>query len=265
VAKIKGDSASFRFIALSDLSPHPVIQRTFDIHHAEKLMKRFDANALRELLVVPDPKHHGKYLVFEGQHRLWAANKLYASNWELPCRIYGNVSDERLADIQLKVSRGTKAWRVFDAFRMKVIQNDPAAIEISAELKLRGLRLVAASKTKGGIAAVGALESIYARGGRDLLARVLTLLIKAWGHDNDAFQASTLRGAALMLGKFNGEVDDDVLASKLKKQGDAASMLGHAKGYAKSARVSSPAATAQLFVRAYNIGRRDDNRLADFH
>jgi hypothetical protein len=239
------------------LAVHPTIQRVFDLHHAEKLMKNFDPNALRELLVIEDEKHPGKYLVFEGQHRLWAMNKLYSSNWEAPCRIYGKVGDARLADIQLKVSRGTKAWRVFDAFRMKVQRGDAPALEIMDELKHFGL--------KSGIAAVGALESIHSRGGKELLSRVLRVLIASWGHDPDAFQANTLRGAALMLSKFNGQVDDDVLAGKLKKQGDAASMLGQARGYAKSARVSAPAATAQLFVRAYNTGRRDENRLADFH
>lgn len=261
--RIKGHRYAIHWLRLKQLETHPTVQRKFDEANAKRIARDFNADALEDLGVVPNPSKRDHYHVFLGQHRLAALKEKFGSEAEVRCRVYdSSLSESELADMQYRMSLGTKSWRAFDAFRLKLLRGDSSAVEILAVIREHSLRLEMA-KSKNCVAATKALESVYARCGKDGLNRVVGILHRMWGGDPDAYHACLLRGFGLVVHRYNGEIDDKALGDAIKKHDDAGGLLGRARSMSKANGTSVPAAVAEAVVRSYNA-RRTSRRLASF-
>jgi hypothetical protein len=240
-------------LPLAKIEPHPLVQRCFDKVHGDNIAANFDPDAFGELYVVK----HGvkdKYLVWDGQHRRYAAEVVLGRDQDVPCRLYEDIPTARLAQIQWMITRGRKAWRPIDLFRQKVLAKNPTSIEIQKIVEGFGLHLHD-QKTDGAVSAVAALEWVHTVCGPDELRRVLGILSKAWGVNPDAYHTNLLRGAGLVVHRHNGGLNDAELAAKLKGFGMPYDLVGGARSKSKNERISPTAATASLLVNIYNKKR----------
>src|SRR5262245_12652603 len=87
------------WIRCGDLQPHPLIQRKFKEHFARGIRDAFNPDKFGHPVAIP---RDGHYLVWEGQHRVWALRELYGDNERCPCDVIPEDTPiEVLADLFL--------------------------------------------------------------------------------------------------------------------------------------------------------------------
>lgn len=248
------------WLPLDQLRQHPEVQRGFCKAHAEELAASFDPDAFGELYVVVGQT--STYLIWDGQHRAYAAKKALGDNQLVYCRVYKDVTTAELAKRSLLLNT-QKAWNPIDRYKLRVKSGEWKARTIHGTLHNHGLKIAAQSE-EGCVAAVVACDWIIDKaGGPAGLDRVVSILRTAWGRDRDAYHNTLLRGVALICNLYNGEMDDKAMAACLAKTGGPGRMVGRARDRAKVDATSVPRAAALIMVNEYNKGK-GKNRLPPF-
>lgn len=245
------------WVSLRDLQPHPIIQRKFRPPWARFLRDTFNPGKCEELACVP---RDGHWLVWDGQHRLWAAREwLGDEDQKLKCQLFPDIPVEVLAEMFLGRSSNL-AMRAFDKWTIRAVAKDPTVLAIQGMLDHHHLR-VGEAFTPGTIRAVAALEEVYsAYGGEVSLERCVVILKAAWGNDAEAFDRNLLRGLGMFVHRFNGRVNDRELIKKLQTSSGPGLLLGQARDLSKSMSCSVARATAEKLIAVYNR-RRQGKRL----
>lgn len=250
------------WVALSKMKAHPKVQRAFREPWAEEIRDHFNPDLFGELYLISNPRKPGHYLVFEGQHRLWAALQALGEDQKVYCRIYKERPLEELAAITRGVSN-TKAWTHLDLFFLRVIEKEEQALRIQAVVQKYGLKFGKASR-QGYVRATATCDWIVEKaGGLEALNRVVSLLHGAWHDDPDAYDKTLLRGTALICNRYEDALDDHTFIFRLKKTIGPATLLRRARDYGSAAGVSVSRAVVEILVNEYNKGLRT-KRLADW-
>jgi len=254
-----------RWLFLSQLTVHPVVQRAFSPAWAKRLVAKFDPDAFGVLKVV---EKAGVFLVWDGQHRLSAALEVLGKNQQVQCEVFqyddipGHTEDDKnawLAHHCLNV-QAQRGWLPIDNYFTEVVARDETALFIKGVLSKHGLRL-GRFQDQGVVCAAAACSAIAKKpGGKETFERIIEILADAWGGDPDAYQHSVLRGCALLCSKNNGRIDDKRLASRLQKAGGPGRLLGRARDFAKATGCTVVMAVASVMTAIYNKGCRT-NRL----
>jgi hypothetical protein len=251
------------------------VQRRFDQTHANRIAKSYDP-ALFGLGHV-SLRADGTYVVLDGQHRVSAAKSSGHGEVKVLFRVYRGLSAATEADKFLELNANKKSVNALDGFNLALKAGHPVNVEIARILKSFGLR-VAGYRTDGGVSAVVALIHIY--NGRvnvkpssdsstldaaglpeaQLLSRTLSVLVKAYGTDRDAFDGILLKGIAGLLVKHGAKVDSSVLSKALKKSPPVVA-LSNIRGFASTGRMSITVAAVTYLENVYNYGRSDSKRL----
>lgn len=250
-----------RFIALKDLTPHPLAQRRFDEARAKQIADEFDPALLGEITVAETKR--GKSWVVDGQTRRAACLLFLEADGtqQVLCRVIPVDNDAEAARLFLGLNNH-KAVRVFDKFVVRAVAKDPVVLGIIAILDKHGLA-VERYLVEGKIRAVDALESVFSRdGGGKLLDRVIGILHRTWGRDPDAYHGSIIRGLALLLSRYDKLIDNDELVRKMAKHSGPLGLIGRARDLKAAIGGSAAQAIAEHIRREYNKGRRND-RLSD--
>lgn len=251
---------SHEWLLLSELSPHPEVQRGFVRAHAEAIAAAFDPEAFGELYVIKT--EHG-YLIWDGQHRWYAAKKYLGDSQRVYCRVYQDVPKADLARRSLLLNT-QKSWNPIDRYKLRVTSNEWKARAVCGVLHQFDLKIAAQSEA-GCVAAVAACDWVIDKcGGPGALERAVRILHTAWGRDRDAYHNAMIRGAALVCKSYNGKLDDAALSAKLAKSGGPARMVGRARDYAKIGAKAVPFAVAEILINEYNKGL-GKNRLPKFN
>lgn len=251
-----------REIPLNKIRAHPKIQRGFRSAHAKGILNNFDPDYLGELYVVPDPRKPGYFLVFDGQHRHWAALQYFNGDGrqQVPCRVYRDMTSVDLARVARGVNN-TRRWSALDEFRLDVFGEEKTAVSITAILKKYGLR-VDGNMSEGAVRAVDACTKI-AEKDPARLDEVISVLHAAWGPHPDAYHQCLLKGVSLVLSYYNGSLDRKALAAKMAKAGGPGQFQGNIKSLAAIRKTNVSRAAAMLLVDEYNKGR-STGRLSEF-
>lgn len=239
------------FVYLRDLQAHPKVQRKFDPLWARKIRDSFDPDKFGEPAVVEDS---GRYLVFDGQHRTWAAREVLGPDQKVPCIIYSEMPVERQADLFLGRSN-VKAIRAIDKFRTAVLAEHDVETEITKALATLGLRLDE-PRLPGVVRSPAALIKVHSRIGVTGLRRALSIIKTAWGSDPDAYDGIIIRATGELLRRFATEIDDEDFSRKLSRNGGPGQILGRARDFAKAAGMNVERAAVERMVNIYNKGRR---------
>lgn len=259
---VKGPSlfeqAAHDWIAIRDLQVHPSIQRKFGLPHAKSIAAELDPEKFGEIAV---NREGGRLLVFDGQHRLWAARSLWGDDEKVPCLIYDNLPVERLADVCLGRNQ-SKAWTAIDRWRMHLVAKHEPYCQAEGVLASHKMR-TENSRTPGAVRAVDAVYHVVTKcGGPATLNRVVGILHGAWGVDPDAYDGTFLRGLGMLAHRFDGQIVDAELTKKLAKSGGPGRMLGQARDYSKAAGMSVTRAMAERILSIYQKGRRNGSGLS---
>jgi len=242
------------WIGIKDLTVHPKIQRRFNPSWAKNILADFDPDALGELDVV---KEGDRYLVFDGQHRLWAAREYLGEEQMVQCAVHQNIDIARQAELFLKINN-QRSLRAVDRFVNAVRagrETEVRAASLLAEHKL----IVDEVEKEGAVRAVVAVCTVLTRYGEQTLRRSLTVLRQAWGRDPGAYTSHLISGLGLLIHRFNGEIDDKELSGKIQKAGVPGGFIGKARSRAATVHTSTGRAMAEELLSVWNKGRRKNH------
>lgn len=247
-------------LAPNDLRIDARPQRPFDEAHANRIARKFDPTLVGLLQVSRRPEG---YYVIDGQHRRAAAIMVERGDVPLPCYVVDGLAVADEAHRFVGINATAKKPHTLDTFRVRVVAEDPAAVEITNILDAAGLRLEV-SGLDGTITAIAAVEAVYfGRGTKklgepnpELLIDVLAVLGDAWGKDRDAYDSTIIKAMGVLLGRHGGRINKERLAHLLAKSGTAAQLIGRAKSLGDATRKSAPVAAVQVMTEIYNHSLR---------
>lgn len=208
------------WLRIADLKVHPTVQRRFDPAWAKKLFQTFDPDCLGQLKVVKDGKG---YLVFDGQHRLWAAREYLGSDQTVPCEVHDHIPVSRQCELFL-ASNNAKAPKAIDKFLIHVRAEHETENKIVGVLARHKLK-VDHGATDGSVRAVVALRTVFTRYGEPILDRSLWVLRTAWGGEPDAYSSQLLSGLGLLIHRFADVIEDKELSLKMSKASGPAKFI----------------------------------------
>jgi hypothetical protein len=164
------------------------------------LATTFNVEIMPRLAVLLDAS--GIYWIIDGQHRYLAMKSLGMSDWDVPCYVYENATDEDAAWI-IGVLNDFRDPGVGNKFKWRLLQGDEQTRDI-VEIADRAGWGIASISTGGRI---NAITPLYRLHNADVLTMTLTTLRAAFGNDNDAVQAQMLSGVGKFLTLHATEVD----------------------------------------------------------
>lgn len=194
----------------------------------------------------------GTYRVIDGMHRIEALKEAGFGDSLVQCEVIVDLTLEQEAAMFL--SRNNRlAVGIFDKFRIRLTKGDLVACDIDRIVRAQGLR-IARSGEDGSVSAVAALEKVYHKDYRALV-RTLKIERAAFGTHRQVFDAKLIEGIGNVCYRFNGDLNDDELISRLQK-GGTNSLLGKATVIKKVTGRSMADCVAAAVVETYNVGRK---------
>lgn len=252
-------------VRLGDLRVSSGAQREFSDSWGEYLEKNFNLDLVGMLTV---SYRDGVYWVVDGQHRThglisWAKREFGEewADWTVHVNCHYNLTERAEAALFLSFNN-RRTISAYDKFTVGVTADLAVPTDINRVVLSVGLRVDKARKP-GSVSAVGALDYVYRMGDAVLLQKTLRTIRDAWS--GMGFDADVIKGAALVLNRYEGRVDEARLVQKL------ASVPSGAKGIRQSAHVikdshgaKSDVAHAAAITEAYNRGARGTQSLGSW-
>ena len=256
----------------SDVKIDPNSQRPFDQKHCDKIAKEYSPLLFGE--GVASLRKDGDYYVIDAQHRVRGA--LQAED-DTPVRyqVFKGQSLEEENDLFLRYNANKKQVSPLDTFNRSVAAGYEEHLDIVKILDRFGLQVAYGLRT-GGISAVSTLMAIYSGkvlSGRQakvpaglpqgqLLSRTLHVLSRAWGRNRDAYDGILMRGVAGFLAKHGPQIDADLLARKLAKEGVPPQIVGRIASLRSISKKQALTAAIEVLEGIYNHKLRQ-KRLVD--
>lgn len=257
--------STMEWLPVAKIEVESSAQRSFDESWARKLASNIDPDKLGKPAVVGMNSHGNggrgeRFIVVDGQHRVAAVRMSLGVDQLIECEVIRGVSLARAAEIY----RGRNSMRLprsIDFFLAGITAENAECVAINGIVS--SLKLAIGRTTTGSmLSAVGALQSIYrdeqTLGVRapNLLLRTLELSIAAWGRKGESFIGDILRGLSVVLARYGGALDPEVLERKLRAyRGGALGLLGQARMIKAGLGGAPYICVARAVVQAYNSGR----------
>lgn len=239
-------------LPVQDLIVDPNVQRALDRSRASRIAEELDMHAIGVITV--SRRTNGSYHVVDGQHRVEALRLAGGDNEKVTCRIFDGLTIEGEAKL-FRLLNNTTKLQAIDKFRVRVVEGEPTAVDISQILAAHGWK-VNLQSTAGYFSAVAAAERIYLRD-RDAFERTIVTVTRAWGHDAAAVDGRLVEGIGLVYARYGDALGDADLVEKLARYpGGPGHLLGNARGMKDLMRITLVVAVADIVVELYNKGRR---------
>jgi hypothetical protein len=231
------------------------VQRAVNQHWVRTLAKQLDPVGIG--VVTVSRRDDGPLVLLDGQHRVLALIERGLGEWEVDCHVYTGLTLAQEAALFRRLNNSRKP-NVVDDYLVGVVEGDEECLAIDKIVQSAGLR-VALQKGNGIIACVGAMRSVYRKGGANALAPALRVPIAAWGTHSASLEGFIVTGLGEFFYRYGDVIDRRALVRKLAKfPGGPAALIGRAKGlHEMRSGTSIGRCLASNVVDLYNRGRRD--------
>jgi hypothetical protein len=254
-------------VAADKLIVDTTVQRDYiDRRRVEKIAAAYDPDALGVLIV--SDRANGTMHIVDGAHRRAATQLAVGDDAKLQCKVYYGLTRAEEASM-FRALNTTRTVSALDKFRVRIIEGDIAAVQISKVLERYGWKIQLA-RTTGSFNAVSAIEEVYS-GGRlgqernvGVVETLVSVLGQAWGPTPDGVRREIVSGVGSILLRHGNGVDLPKLTTELSQySGGPLALLGAARGLQKhrGGRVSD--SMAEIVIGLINKGRRT-NKLPDW-
>lgn len=240
-----------RPLNISALTVDPRVQRALDVRRVRKIADSLNWDAIGVITV--SARENGDYAVIDGQHRT-AALREAGHGENVMCRVFTGLTIAEEAEM-FRLLNNTAKPQYIDLFRVRVIEGDPAAVDMARMLKRHGWKVTIGTQT-GVFAAVAAFERIYNLD--DVAAeRTIATITRAWGRDAGNADGRLVEGIGLVYVRYGDAVDTDDLINRLARfAGGANALIGKARGLRDLVGSTVPRAVAEIVVEEYNRRRK---------
>lgn len=251
-------TANLKWVPLDKVRVNPLAQRELNQARVDKLVAEFDPEQLGAPTV---NARGGHFYVIDGQHRIEALKVWLGENWEkqqAQCFCYDGMSEEEEAETFLRLN-DTLSVNAYSKFRVAVQAGRPEESDIHRIVQQCGLR-VSQDKSNGSVSAVGTLVRVYKRSDPQTLARSLLIIRDAYG--DAGLEATVIDGLSLLAQRYNGQLDDNLLVTKLSKaHAGVNGLLNKAEVLKQQTGNPKGHCIAAAAVEIYNSGRGGGRKL----
>ncbi len=228
----------------------PDAQQPFVAKHGDGIAEDWSWELLGTIIVC-GPFKNGKFHIIDGQHRVYAVQKLFGPKETVPCHVYATLDKTHAAWVFRKINVGRRKPKLIDIFKTAVTANSEPEVTIA-----RVVRAIGFNVGPGGITGVSALAMVHKLGGDKLLSRMLLAIKDTWGVDEAKRADATI--IRIFAGFIHAYKDASLLRlqASIAKQFTVGRFLGTVKSVASFQRISSTQAGIDLLVRTYDTGLR---------
>jgi len=263
---MKASGPASKALVVDQLTVDRRVQRGLDTRRADDIAKDFKRDAVGVLIV--SHRDDGTYHVVDGQTRLAAMRKLNLGKETVECYVHEGLNLAQEAAL-FRYHNNSKKTQPITNFMMKVIEREPAAVEMSTILAKHGWQVTGATG-RGCFAAVAALEWVYNgagisdTGGGKVCDDVIAVLTNAFGHHPDGVRAELVRGLGLVVLRYGETLDlRRLIVDLAKHDGGAIGVIGDARQLRKLRSCRIADAMAEILVGMANK-RRKTNRIPEW-
>lgn len=250
------EGISLQWLTPNEMTVEPIAQREFKPALTERIVKNYDEEKIGELRA---SHRDGQFYVTDGQHRRAALIELGLGEVPVPVVVHEDrtIRDDAKSFVATNVENVNTS--TIDAFRLKVVAEDPESVDIQSVLTDFDLTTSYSGSTNA-ISCIAALQWIYRRGGggaggRSLLVRTLTLIEATWGRDRQGREGHLVKAVALILDKVGNQLDLDSFAAKVAADSSPNRVLGTARTHVMATRRAVYVQAAEVLVNIYNKQR----------
>lgn len=252
------------WVKVGELEVDATIQRDhLDLNKINRMVSAYNPAALGVITV--SKRNRVTKIILDGQHRVQTVSRVTDNTGELLCHVFSGLTRAQEAQMFLDLNNGNPV-SLLDKFKVRLVAEDPIAMEIDKLTKAYGWTIGNSSKI-GSIQCVGTVEKIYraslkAEAEPNYLQVALLLVTHAWGNDKDGVQAAILDGLSAVAAEYGSDIDLSVLERKLKNYKGGPMGLhtdGGQLAALKNGRVAM--GVAERVVDFYNVGARKNREL----
>lgn len=208
----------------SEFSVDIRVQRKLDEKRAKEMADDLQPQALG--LLIASKRDDGHTYVIDGRHRM-AACRMANYPGLLATRLFTGLTLQEEARL-FRTHNTMRAVQAVDRFKVRVVEEEPAAVSINKVLRAYGLHIEHANnKSLGIISAIGTLEKVFRGCGiraegeyPDLLDKVIRTLHRAYGDKNDraTYSRAMMEGLGIFIATFGKRIEFDRLEYALQGQ-----------------------------------------------
>ncbi|WP_411815753.1 DUF6551 family protein [Gordonia sp. SND2] len=201
-------------ISVDELFADPEYQRDLDPNRAKAMSVKWEPRLVGTLEVSDRGEtSEPRYAVINGQHRM-AAARLLDPTMALPCTVHSGLTVQQEAALFWDIDRTTKKLSNWDRWYARRAAGDKDVASIEAVCTEFGYR-VSHSPVENALQCCSALEFVYRRCDLQTLRDVLEFVGDVWPADPEARKANVIKGLALVLFDYRGQVHTGRLADVL--------------------------------------------------
>lgn len=211
------NSSEITSIPVHKLKVTPTAQRALT-RLAEYIAKNFDKNLFLPIIV---SERDGIYYVIDGQHRLYAAKKLFGDDYLMECKVIHGLTKIEESELFVKLNSSSKPLLYADKAKGLFYANDDTMVSLANICKKNGVELGIDNDKRavadGRITAVKALADTYNKIGKEQTDRLVRLLNDTWDGSYSAFRQEMIKAVGYILSLYSRELDDNKFIKKLAK------------------------------------------------
>lgn len=181
------------WLRVRDLRLDAPYQRRMDQDRAQHIADEYDSNSF--MVPVVSRRQDGSLWVMDGQHRITALRLMGWDDQMVLCEVREGLTYEEEARLHVRLNRDRKKPTAMSEFNALLEAKDPMCLQVATICSDRGLSITQ-ERGDGGVSAVGALLTIYRRGGKNILEKTLDAITAAWGTSSDGYAADILKAVA---------------------------------------------------------------------
>lgn len=246
------EQPEIRPVELANLYVDPDVQRGMEPRKVAKIADNLNESAIGTITI--SRRSNGRYHVVDGQHRVAALRQVLGDEYKVECRVFANLTLPQEAEL-FRLLNTTSKPQAVDAFRIRVIEGDPAAVAIAHILEDNGWSLSLGSSDKT-FSAVAAIERIY-RTDPEAAERTISVATRAWGHQRESVDNRIVEGLGLVLARYGTAVDLASLTDRLARYpGGPGKLIGNARTLSDALGVTVAKGMAEAVVEIYNRAKK---------
>lgn len=184
----------------------------------ENIVKNFNSNLFMPIVV---SERDGIYYVIDGQHRLFAARKLFGEDYLMECKVIHGLSQMEESNLFVELNSSSKPLHYADKAKGLYYANDESITTLYSICANHGVELGIEDDKRatadGRITAIKALTDTYNKIGVKLTERLIRLLNDTWDGKAEAFRQEMIKAVGVILSLYSKELDDNKFIKKLSK------------------------------------------------
>lgn len=238
-----------RWLPVADMKVNPVAQRELNQSWVDAIVADFDPERIGYPVV---NSRGGSWFIIDGQHRIEAIRQVGWGDQKIQCDAYEGLTEAEEAEMFLK-DNNRKPVPAIPKFRAAVTAEREVETDVDRIVRSLGL-VISKDKQPGAIGAATTLIRVYRRDGSTAMSRSLQIIRDSFG--DPGMEALVINGLGMLCSRFNGELDETTLVTKLSGlRGGVTGLTGRAEKIHKATGSPKSQCVAAAAVEVLNQGR----------